>query len=219
MKTYEVTYYPAVEDAIRLYMRANGYREQDLADRLGISQSGVNFVLRRGFGKNAARKWGDAFGFDPVFLLTGEGQLMAQAAVQDAPGPVSVPLVPLAAMAGSLSDYEGSADMRDCELIMSPVKDVTMAVPVSGDSMSPEFPNGSVVLVKRINERAFIEWGRTYVLDTVNGVVIKNLVPSERGNEWVRCMSINEAPQFAPFDVSLQDVRAVYRVVMSLSRK
>ena len=219
MKTYEVTYYPAVEDAIRLYMRANGYREQDLADRLGISQSGVNFVLRRGFGKNAARKWGDAFGFDPVVLLTGEGQLMAQAAVQDAPGPVSVPLVPLAAMAGSLSDYEGSADMRDCELIMSPVKDVTMAVPVSGDSMSPEFPNGSVVLVKRINERAFIEWGRTYVLDTVNGVVIKNLVPSERGNEWVRCMSINEAPQFAPFDVSLQDVRAVYRVVMSLSRK
>lgn len=218
MKTYEVTYYPAVEDAIRLYMRANGYREQDLADRLGISQSGVNFVLRRGFGKNAARKWADAFGFDPVFLLTGEGQLMA--AVQDAtPGPVSVPLVPLAAMAGSLSDYEGSAEMRDCELIMSPVKDVTMAVPVSGDSMSPEFPNGSVVLVKRINERAFIEWGRTYVLDTVNGVVIKNLVPSERGNEWVRCMSINEAPQFAPFDVSLQDVRAVYRVVMSLSRK
>lgn len=64
------------------------------------------------------------------------------------------PLVPLAAMAGSLSDYEGSAEMRDCELIMSPVKDVTMAVPVSGDSMSPEFPNGSVVLVKRINERA-----------------------------------------------------------------
>lgn len=57
-------------------------------------------------------------------------------------------------MAGSLSDYEGSAEMRDCELIMSPVKDVTMAVPVSGDSMSPEFPNGSVVLVKRINERA-----------------------------------------------------------------
>ena len=129
------------------------------------------------------------------------------------------PLVPLAAMAGSLSDYEGSAEMRDCELIMSPVKDVTLAVPVSGDSMSPEFPNGSVVLVKRIDERAFIEWGRTYVLDTVNGVVIKNLIPSEKGEEWVRCMSINEAPQFAPFDVSLQDVRAVYRVVMSLSRK
>ena len=122
-------------------------------------------------------------------------------------------------MAGSLSDYEGSAEMRDCELIMSPVKDVTLAVPVSGDSMSPEFPNGSVVLVKRIDERAFIEWGRTYVLDTVNGVVIKNLIPSEKGEEWVRCMSINEAPQFAPFDVSLQDVRAVYRVVMSLSRK
>ena len=210
-------YLPVVEDAVRLYMRSNGLREADLAEKLGITQSGVNFTLKNGFGVRTAKSWGDAFGFDPKFLLTGEGQLMVSD--ETSAQPSVVPLVPLAAMAGSLSDYEGSVDRGECEWIVSPIRDATLAIPVSGDSMSPEFPNGSTVLVKRINERAFIEWGRTYVLDTVNGVVIKNLVPSEKGEEWVRCVSVNKAPQFAPFEVSLSDVRAIYRVVLSLSMK
>lgn len=218
-------YFPVVEDAIRLYLRSLGESEQFLADRLGVTQQSVNQKLREGFGSNSAKKWAQEFGFNPNFLMSGEGGLMdsdTQNDIQENPDNVEnscIPLVPLAAMGGSLSDYEGSVDSYECEWIVSPVRGATMAIPVSGDSMSPEFPNGSTVIVKKINERAFIEWGRTYVLDTVNGVVIKNLVPSEKGDGWVRCVSVNSAPQFAPFDVSLSDVRAIYRVVVSLSMK
>ncbi len=44
---------------------------------------------------------------------------------------------------------------------------------VSGRGMAPEYPSGSQILIKRIDEKAFIDWGRVYVLDTCNSTVIK----------------------------------------------
>ena len=216
-------YFPAVENAIKLYLRSIGEGECYLAEKLHVTQQSVNQKIREGFAPNSARKWAETFGFDPVFLMTGVGQLTGSQEIQQEnscdDGDHYIPLVPLAAIGGPLSDYEGSADSFECEWIVSPVRGATLAIPVSGDSMAPEFPNGSTVIVQKIDERAFIEWGRTYVLDTVNGIVIKNLVPSDKGDGWVRCVSINTAPQFAPFDVSLSDVRSIYRVVVSMSIK
>lgn len=129
-----------------------------------------------------------------------------------------VKLIPIAAQGGSLTDYIYSVKESDCELIASPIRDVDLAIQVSGDSMAPEYPNGSHVYVKRINERAFIEWGKVYVLDTCNGSVIKILVPSDREG-YVRCISINPDPRFAPFEVSLEDIRGIYRVLLCMSLK
>lgn len=129
-----------------------------------------------------------------------------------------VKLIPVAAQGGSLTDFIYSVKESDCELLASPIRDVDFAVQVSGDSMAPEYPNGSHVYVKRINERAFIEWGKVYVLDTCNGSVIKILVPSEREG-YVRCLSINNDPKFAPFEVSMNDIRGVYRVLLCMSLK
>jgi phage repressor protein C with HTH and peptisase S24 domain len=54
------------------------------------------------------------------------------------------------------------------------------AITVSGESMAPEYPSGAQILVKKINEKAFIDWGKVYVLDTCNGTVIKILTPSKK---------------------------------------
>lgn len=129
-----------------------------------------------------------------------------------------VPLLPIAAQGGSLNDFVVSVKDSDCEKVVSPIKGAQFAMPVSGDSMSPEYPNGSQIFIKRINEKAFIEWGKVYVLDTCNGTVIKILVPSEKDG-YVRCLSINKDPIFAPFDVSWSDVYTVYRVLLCMSVK
>lgn len=89
---------------------------------------------------------------------------------------------------------------------------------VSGDSMSPEYPNGSRIFIKRINERAFIEWGKVYVLDTCNDTVIKILVPAEKEG-YVKCVSINQDPIFAPFEVAFEDIYGVYKVLLCMSVK
>jgi len=129
-----------------------------------------------------------------------------------------IPLLPVSAQGGSLSDFVVTVMNSDCEKVVSPVRGADFALPVSGDSMAPEYPNGSQVHVKKINERAFIEWGKVYVLDTCNGVVIKRVVPSERDG-CIKCLSINPAPIYAPFDVSLADIYGIYRVMLCLSVK
>ena len=125
-------------------------------------------------------------------------------------------MLPITAQGGSLNDFVVSIKDSDCEQIVSPIKGADYAMPVSGDSMAPEYPSGSQILIKRINERAFIDWGRVYVLDTCNGTVIKKLFPSEKPDKVI-CKSIN--PDYPPFEVSLQDVYGVYRVLMCMAVK
>ena len=127
-------------------------------------------------------------------------------------------LLPVAAQGGSLNDFVVSVKDSDCEKVVSPIRGVDFAMTVSGDSMSPEYPNGSRIFIKRINEKAFIEWGKAYVLDTCNGTVIKILVPSAKEG-YVRCVSINTDPIFAPFEVALTDVYGVYKVLLCMSVK
>ena len=129
-----------------------------------------------------------------------------------------VPLLPIAAQGGSLNDFVVSVKESDCEKVVSPIRGADFAMPISGDSMAPEYPNGSQIFIKRINESAFIEWGKVYVLDTCNGVVVKILVPSQKEG-YVRCVSINTDPIFAPFEIAWEDINGVYRVLLCMSVK
>ena len=129
-----------------------------------------------------------------------------------------VPLLPISAQGGSLNDFVVSVKNSDCEKVVSPIKGADYAIPVSGDSMAPEYPNRSHIFIKKINERAFIEWGKVYVLDTCNGTVVKVLVPSEKEG-FVKCLSINKDPIFAPFDVAWGNIYGVYRVLLCMSVK
>ena len=159
------------------------------------------------------------------WVQTGEGSMLVDdQSIQDEsvtiPTKNIVPLIPISAMAGSLTGFDNDGIRRnDCEKIISPIDGAEFGVPITGESMAPEFPNGSNVLVKKIDEKAFIEWGRTYVLDTTNGAVIKKLAPSEKGENYVRCISVNPDPIFAPFDVCLNDVRGIYRVMICMAIK
>lgn len=130
----------------------------------------------------------------------------------------TVLLLPVSAQGGSLNDFVVSVKENDCEKVVSPIRGVDFAMTVSGDSMSPEYPNGSRIFIKKINERAFIEWGKVYVLDTCNGTVIKILVPSDKDG-YVKCVSINTDPIFAPFEVALEDIYGVYKVLLCMSVK
>ena len=131
---------------------------------------------------------------------------------------IYVPLLPISAQGGSLNDFVVSVKESDCEKIISPVKGADWAITVSGESMSPEYPSGAQVLIKKINEKAFIDWGKVYVLDTCNGTVIKILVPSEKEG-YVKCVSINPDNRYAPFEVSFDDIYGVYRVLLCMSVK
>lgn len=128
--------------------------------------------------------------------------------------PNTVPLLPIFAQAGSLVGWSDGVEEVKCERVISPVKDVDMAVHIYGESMSPDIPNGAVCYVRRVTGRV-IDFGRAYILDTVDGPVVKYLMPGS-DDEHIRCLSANQAPQFAPFEVLKSDILGMYRVVMCM---
>lgn len=127
-----------------------------------------------------------------------------------------LPILPTSAIAGTLGDFADSVMTYDCERIVSPINGVDFAMKVCGESMSPEYPNGSTILIKRVNERAFIEWGKVYVLDTDNGAIVKQIRKTD-DKSVVECISLN--PEFQSFTIDTTFIKGWYRVLMVLSSK
>lgn len=136
---------------------------------------------------------------------------------QDDPGEPqkTLPVLPTSARAGTLGDFADSIKESDCERMISPIKGADYALQITGESMTPEYPNGSTIIIKKVSGD-FLEWGRCYCLDTLDGAVIKLLYPSDQEGS-VECRSIN--PAFPPFKVRTDIVRGWYRVLMCLSLK
>lgn len=125
-------------------------------------------------------------------------------------------VIPTGARAGTLGDFAESNAAYDCERMVSPIRGADYAMQVTGDSMSPEYPSGSMVIIKKINEKAFIEWGKTYVLDTDNGAVIKTIRKTD-DPQMIECVSLN--PAYQPFTMETKYINGWYRVLMVLSLK
>lgn len=133
---------------------------------------------------------------------------------EDTSGTVLV--LPAEARGGTIADFVDAVHEYDCERIVSPVRGAQYAMQVVGDSMEPEYPNGSRILMKKINEEIFVEWGKVYVLDTENGALLKKIRKTEKA-DVVECVSLNS--KYDSFTINTQYIHGWYRVLMVLSLK
>lgn len=215
-----------IKDRTIEFIKYKGISMKTFEDKCELS-TGYVTSMRKGYGTGKLNNVLKAFpDLNREWLLYGEGEMLKSESggvANDEPGESEVSvehvrLLPLYAQGGSLNDFTVTVKDSDCEKVLSPVKGADFAIQVHGDSMSPEYPSGSLILIKKINEAAFIEWGKSYVLDTVNGSVVKMVVPSDKEG-CIRCVSINPDPRYAPFDVPLSSVFGIYRVLMCMSMK
>ena len=117
---------------------------------------------------------------------------------------------------GTIGDFVQGVHEYDCERITSPIKGADYAMEVTGDSMSPEYPSGSRVLIKKIDPEQFVAWNETYVLDTPNGAVIKRVRKTD-DPKIVECVSVN--PAYQSYTIPRSFIRGWYRVLMVMSLK
>ena len=208
-----------VKDRLIKYLEVNKISKSEFGRRIGVSSAFIT-SMRQSMQPDKLERIALNFpNLNTEWLMTGKGEMIKKEAIltqADYGNIKMIPLLPIAAQGGSLSDFIVSVKPDDCEKIVSPIKGAEFAMTVSGDSMEPEYPSGAKILLKKINERAFIEWGRVYVLDTCNGSVIKKIMPGPSA-ESVTCVSLNE--QYPPFEVAFGDMYGMYRVLMLLSEK
>lgn len=181
--------------------RKMGYKtDQNLHSVLGAKEmsSGVIEKMAEATGK-------------PISWFYGKTEAVIPA---QSPEPDTVPLLPIFAQAGSLTGWSEGVEETKCERVISPVKDVDMAVHIYGESMSPDIPNGAVCYVRRVTGRV-IDFGKAYILDTVDGPVVKYIAPGS-DDEHLTCISANKDPRFAQYEVLKEDILGMYRVVMCM---
>ena len=212
------------------YLRSKGilHTKKEFASAIQFDYSNLTSAFQGGqkyLTEGLFRKICDKYSeFNVEWLLHDEGEMLnqpdsiEQMQADNIAESIFVPLLPLCAQGGTLDDFVVSVKNNDCEKVISPIKGADFAITVSGDSMAPEYPSGAQILIKRIDEKAFIEWGKVYVLDTCNGTVIKTISPSSRDG-YLKCISINPDPKYASFEISLDDIFGVYRVLMCMSVK
>lgn len=123
-----------------------------------------------------------------------------------------IPLLPISAIGGGMNDVDLGVMPYERESVLSPVRNAQMAVRVSGDSMHPRYPNGSMVFVREVDASIFIEWGGYYVVNTTNGTIIKRVFKGE--NNTIECRSVN--PDYQTFSVQMGEVRKMYKILGSL---
>ena len=127
----------------------------------------------------------------------------------------TIPVIPTGARAGTLGDFAEGVKEYDCERMISPIKGADFAIQVTGDSMSPEYPNGSQIIIKKISAE-FIAWGNVFCLDTNDGAIIKQVFPTD-DESVIECRSLN--PAYPPFMIKRDLINGWYRVLMCLSLK
>lgn len=198
-----------------------------VAKKMGAGEATLSSALA-GNPKSLTDKFLKRFNaaFDGVFnikwLLTGEGEMLAAATESvarqlGADGQsarsgldVSLPLVPINAVAGMPTEELAGIRLEDCERYVVPEFSRLGAqylVRVAGASMQPRYYNGDLLAIRRLTAASFIEWGKVYVLDTEQGMLVKKLMPCAEDDACVLCVSENAA-EFPPFRIPKSEIRS-----------
>lgn len=205
------------KDRLLAFLKEEGLSQGKFERACGLSNGYVN-NLKRSVSTEKLELISRAYpALNIQWLMTGEGEMfverfnLAKVMPKSDRSGYEVPLIPVHAFAGNITEsLEDAVFADECEKIISPVSSAQWAMAISGDSMEPQFADGSIVFITRINDVAFIPWGHPMILDTENGVLLKNLYPTE-DDEYVEARSNN--PKYPAFRIPKSSIRGIYRVI------
>ena len=195
--------------------------QEDLAEKLGYNASSVSQIvtglkpLSEKFAKKICSLAEGKINLN--YLITGNGQMLIEREKQFRGAKKDVlPLIPYPAIGGYTED-NWTALLNDCPLYAIPdIKTpADFLIKVGGDSMNPKYQEGDLLACKMIQELLFFQWGKTYVLDTSQGVMVKNIYEDKENKDNILLVSENK-DKYPPFSVPRSDIRKIALVVGSL---
>ena len=139
-----------------------------------------------------------------VWLLTGEGNMIVSNEEKDKD---AIPLIPVNAVGGYMSGVSDPIMMQDCEMYTMPLfRGADFLIKVEGDSMVPKYQPGDIVACAKVEGRLWFQWGKTYVIDTKQGALIKRIEPADEDGCICLC---SENEKYKPFKLYADDINGV----------
>jgi repressor LexA len=163
---------------------------------------------------------------NPEWLLTGKGSMLKSEVkedriiaerITDFSVKIESDLIPIASIS-AVAGFGGGGfsinqqDIEDyCKIPIFKGLKIDFMLPVSGSSMYPTYRNGDLVACRLINNRDFIQWGKTYVIATrEQGILLKKLFKGEKEG----CLNaVSDNKEYPPFDIPESEITGIAIVV------
>lgn len=205
------------------YISAKGLKPTRLEKEIGLSNGYLRTQERRDadLGEGVLLKILDyCLDLNPIWVLTGKGNMLntsAQQIIAHEEIPIAykskegIPLIPIDAMAGALTENSQAVMEYECEHYVIPMfKGAEFLIPVKGDSMQPKYYSGDIVACKRLPLNTFFQWNRTYVIDSEQGVLIKRV---KQGVDENHIILVSDNPEYDPFPLEKAKIYSLSLVI------
>ena len=181
---------------IKEFLRANGLKQKELADYLGIGEPAVS-KMAKGYTNpsegNLYKILNNNQGWDTSMLEEEHIEIRHDASTKKKESK-GLPVLSFSAMAGHLSENNGTEFSDEFERCVIPdftSRGADFLIRVDGDSMYPRYANGELLAVRIVDTPTFFQWGRVYVMSTQQGCVVKRIFPDPNNENNILCHSEN----------------------------
>lgn len=122
-----------------------------------------------------------------------------------------IPLITVEAMAGFAKENPPVLEY-ECERYVVPMfRDAEFLITVKGSSMIPKYNSGDIVACKMLPlSDLFFQWNKVYVLDTVQGALIKRV---KAGHDKEHILIVSDNDRYEPFELHMSQIRSVALVI------
>lgn len=216
------------------YFAEIGLKQSDIAKILDITQAAVsNQLSGRSFGVNAAKKWSKTFGFNKLWLMTGEGNMFENGNAKptiildsdkiEIMGPKhhyddEIPVIPAWLFrAPSIDIYEHVINDPLVETLPKVLHfdDHDLFARCPGDAMHPKISKGCLLAMSKLDNHDKIINGNIYIIDTYSqGMILRQIISNK---DTLLCVPYNK-DQFESFEISYDDIINVFKIVGVLTK-
>ncbi len=209
-----------IKTRLKEFATFQGLSIRAFEERCGLNRGNISNMSDDGnIGSDKLSKIFDSYpSLNLAWLLTGEGEMlkgqqddMQVQIVQEVTPMETRPRIPVSAAAGSLDIAINPVTATECEQlpVIPSLPKYDFTITVKGDSMEPDLHSGDELACLFIRNKSFLQWGKTHVMDTAQGVVVKRIFEA---NNNILCRSVNR-DAYPDFSIPKDEVYHIALVV------
>jgi plasmid maintenance system antidote protein VapI len=196
------------KDKIEALLKHFELNVNEFSEKLGLQSPNTIYYVQRernGISSKLATKILNTFPeISSDWLISGNGKMLKHNNEQTKKY-ISVPLIPVETIADFSGIYENCEQYAVPEFEQSGCEFV---IRVSGSSMYPKYSNGDILACKKILGILFFQWGKTYVINSSQGVLVKQIFEDKENPDNIMLVSDNKE-NFPPFSMPKSDIRSL----------